>query len=88
MSGPFLKQQVKSLAVRPFITGQPTLADQIDTVDRLLFGHQGRPDELALWLQTHVVCGHRRTTRCAQFLTRREECLHVLRLSNKFMFVD
>ena len=88
MNGPFLKQQVKSLAVRPEVTNSTTLADKIDAVHRLLFGRQARPAELTLGSEYLSSMADDDPLDAPQFFTRWEEYLQVLLLSNEFVFID
>ena len=93
MNGPFVKQQVQRLAVRPEITERTKLSDKIEVVHRLLFGRAATPEEFELgerFLTQADAAARTNSGRPAdqQFLSPWEEYLQVLLLSNEFLFVD
>ena len=94
MNGPFLKQQVQRLAARPEIAEPAKLSEKIDAAHRLLFGRAARPDEIELaeryLTQADNSDGRANNEQSVDkpFLSRWEEYLQVLLLSNEYLFVD
>ena len=87
MNSPFMQEQARNLAARPELKRIDQMDQRIDAVYRILFARSADPDEIARgqkYLETHDNAAAESSTQ----LTRWEEYLQALMLSNEFMFVD
>jgi hypothetical protein len=87
MNNPFLKEQARRLAARADVAACATTPARVDAVYRLLFGRPARDDEHAL-AECYLTADSPATGDGASYLSRWEEYVQVLLLSNEFMFVD
>ena len=87
MNSPFMQEQARNLAARPDLTRAGSLEKRIDAVHRILFGRAAEPDEIAL-AKTFVGTKDKAAVESAPHLTRWQEYLQALLLSNEFLFVD
>lgn len=87
MNSPFMQEQAKNLAARPDLARIESLDQRINAVHRTLFGRAAEPEEIALakkfWESTDGAA-----TGDSPHLTRWQEYLQTLLLSNEFVFVD
>jgi Protein of unknown function (DUF1553) len=86
----FLKQCTQWVSARPEIAKADSSDDRIDTLYRLLFGRPATQDERKLignYVATNTPSGDTPPAE-GQFLSRWEEVIHALLLSNEFVFVD
>ena len=87
MNSPFMQEQARNLAARPELKGIEQTEQRIDAVYRLLFARAADSDEIAQgqkYLETH----DSPATKSSPQLSRWEEYLQALLLSNEFLFVD
>lgn len=87
MNSQFLREQAKNLAARPDLTRIESPEQRIDSVYRILFGRAAEPDEIQIgkkFIEANSIASSDGSTH----LTRWEEYLQTLLLSNEFAFVD
>jgi mono/diheme cytochrome c family protein len=87
MNNPFLKEQARRLTARTEVTACATTPARVDAVHRLLFGRPARENEHVL-AERYFSAESAATGDDASYLSRWEEYVQVLLLSNEFVFVD
>ncbi len=87
MNSPFMQEQTKSLAARPDLTRIETIDQRIHAAHRTLFGRAAEPDEIALG-KKFLESNDSATPKSTEPLTRWEEYLQALLVSNEFVFID
>ncbi len=87
MNNPFLKEQAQRLATRAEVAACATTPARVDAVHQLLFGRPARDDERAL-AERFLAADSTATGDHTSYLSRWEEYVQVLLLSNEFVFVD
>lgn len=92
MNNPFLRDQVRNLAVRPDLMRIEQTEQRIDAVYRTLFSRAAEPDEIGLGKKFLESRDGATTPSTAAgdspHLTRWQEYLQTLLLVNEFLFVD
>ncbi len=87
MNSPFMQEQARNLAARPDLARIESLEKRIDAVHRILFGRAAEPEEIALG-EKFVGMKDDAVAESTPHLTRWQEYLQALLLSNEFLFVD
>ena len=87
MNSPFMQEQARNLAARPDLARIESIEQRIDVVHRFLFARAAEVEEIALG-KKFVGTQDSKTVEASPQLTRWQEYLQVLLLSNEFLFVD
>ncbi len=87
MNSPFMQEQARNLAARSDLARIESLEKRIDVVHRTLFGRAAESDEIAL-AKKFVGMQDGAAAEASPQLTRWQEYLQALLLSNEFLFVD
>jgi hypothetical protein len=87
MNNQFLKAQARQVATRADVAECAAIPARVDMVYRLLFGRAARDDEISL-ADRFLAADGTAIGDEARYLSRWEEYVQMLLLSNEFMFVD